>query len=320
MKNNLRVFSTLISAVGALVILFTGSGCSKRNSELVILPNRIISQAEYFRGTLNSTTSFDYTDNKIYLREYEFDKSNYKYEYEYSENQVITYTLKKYDEIWGTIGSTVYSYKSNLLQEVLYREMKADDWDVYERWSFSYNGSNYNEILMEQVYDAYYLPDTKIDYAYSNDALMSYSIYRFTGEWHLSRDVKFEYTNGQLYKTTLYYAPVNQKYGPQEQFTYEYSEGLNTRVVMAVFTDSNWVERNEILREYNINNKMVLETVKAIGNPNYEYQYKYVYELGEDNLSIFPFYDQPLHEYIYPELSTALHKLLPMEVKNRSFD
>jgi len=318
MKN---LFSLLLSFIGIFLLLFAiflNEGCNKKNSEPVVLPNRVISQLEYFRGTLNSTSTFNYSNNKIYLREYEFDKSNYKYEYEYSGNQVITYTLKKYGEDWGTVGSNVYSYNSNLLQEVLYREPSADDWNVYERWSFSYNGSNYNEILMEKVYDGYPLPDTKLDYSYNGDTLMGYSIYRFVAEWRLSRDVVFEYNNGLLYKTTLYYAPVNMVYGPQEQFTYEYSDGLNTRVVLSVMVDSAWVDRNEILREYNISNKMILETVKAIGDSNYEYQYKYVYELGEDNLELFPFFDQPLVEYIYPSLSKAMRNTLSTQAKIKS--
>lgn len=301
------------------MFIFSFWSCSKNNSEIVILPNRVISQLEYFRGTLNSSTNYSYQDNKIVYRDYEFDKSNYKYEYKYSGNQITSFVSKKYDEYWGYINSNVYSYSSNLLQEVLYRKSEKEEWVVYERWTFTYDGTSYDEILMESVTGDNYYPETKLTYSYSGDTLLGYKVYQFDQEWLLTKELSFEYQDGLLYQTTVSYALLGQGFKPQEQFNYQYSDGYNTRVVLSVNADSTWLEQSEILRTYNVSGKMIEETVKKVGETDYNYRYVYAYELGEDNLQRFPFYDKPLYEYIYPTLSPALRRALSMEVKNKPF-
>lgn len=301
-------------------IVFLTESCSKNNSQVVILPNRVISQLEYFRGTLNSTTNYSYQDNKIVYRDYEYDKNNYKYEYEYSGNQVTSFVSKKYNEYWGYTNSNVYIYESNLLKEVLYRRYEQKDWVVYEQWTFTYNGNNYDEILIETVIEDNYFPDTKLTYSYNGDTLLGYKVYQFNEEWILTKELVFEYQDALLSKTTVFYALLGQDFRQQEQFTYQYADGYNTKVVLSVNIDSVWVPRNEILRTYNVSGKIIEETARKVGDTDYNYRYVYTYELGEDNLEIFPFYEQPLVEYIYPTLSPAMRKAMLMEAKNKSFD
>ena len=286
MKDKLYLLKFIASFLFLGSLVFSIASCSKNNSQVVILPNRVISQLEYFRGTLNSTTNYSYQDNKIVYRDYEFDKSNYKYDYEYSGNQVTSFVSKKYDEYWGYTNSNVYSYESNLLQEVLYRKYEKEEWEDYERWTFTYDGNNYDEILIERMANGTYYPDTKLNYTYSSDTLLNYSIYRHGNGWHLSKEVKFDYQDGLLYQTTIYYALLGQDYGPQELFTYYYSEGYNSKVLLSMRVDSTWLEQSEILRNYNVSGKMIEETVRKVGDSDYNYRYVYAYELGEDNVNI----------------------------------
>lgn len=318
MKDKLYLLKFIASFLVLGSLVFSIGSCGKNNSQVVILSSRVITQLEYFRGTLNSTTNYSYQDNKIVYRDYEFDKSKYKYDYEYSGNQVTSFVSKKYDEYWGYTNSNVYTYESNLLQEVLYRKYDKKEWNVYERWTFTYNGNNYDAILMESVVGSSINPETKLKYSYSGDTLLGYKVYQFNEDWKLTKQLVFEYQDGVLNETTVFYALLGQDFRPQEQFIYQYTDGYNTKVVLSVNVDSVWVARNEILRNYNVNGKMVEEIVQPFGETEYNYRYVYAYELGEDNFEMFPFYEQPLYEFIYPTLSPSLQKALSMEAKNKS--
>ena len=122
---------------------------------------------------------------------------------------------------------------------------------------------------------------------------------------------------GEFCCQAIYYAPFGIGYGPQEQFSYEYTDEYNTRVVIAAIADTGWVDRSEILRNYNISGKMIDETVRLI-NATDEYRYEYAYELGNENLDRFPFYDKPLYEYIYPTLSRSLAKAQLLANENKT--
>jgi hypothetical protein len=315
MKNS-SGFNHLIRNLFFLVLLVLTLDSCYKNNEVVILDNRIISQLEYFRGTLNSSANFTYEDNKIVYRDFENDKRKHKYDYEYSENQVVSFISEKYDEYWVNTNSNVYSFESTLLQEVLYREYDQQQWDVYERWTFTYDGTNYDEILIEKVSSGNSYPVVKLTYSYASDTLIGYTVYQNNTEWVLTKEFRFEYKDGVLSQTTVFYSEPGQGLKPQELFSYQYTNGYNTKVVLSMYADSVWLPQSEILRTYNLSGKMIEETIKKVGETDYEYRYVYAYELGEDNLAIFPFYEKPLYEFIYPTLSSSLQKALLMEERN----
>ena len=285
-----------------MIIVLLATGCRKNNTNPEDLSNRLVSQLEYFRGTLNSSSNFKYKNDRLIERDFVRSNGQLKYELAYSDNQVVSYFSRKYDEYWRNTNKTEYTYTSGKLEDVRFLEFSDEAWQEFERWTFTYNGENYDEIVMGDVLNNTFYPTTKLDYTYSGDTLKFYNIYDFVADWVLDKEIKFTYVDGMVNQITVYYTSSSVEYRPNQQFTYTYTNGYNTRVELSVAVDSGWVAVNEIIRSYNISGKMIEEGLKAIGDTEYAYLYNYTYELGKENLDIFPFYDKPLFEYIYPTL------------------
>lgn len=287
-----------IAFVGLLLI---SMACKKTTDRPDIDNYRVVSQTEYHKGDWSSTSTFTYQNNRIVSREIETPIEKFKFEWSYDDYQVVTQQFNWNFDNWVLKTSNVYSFENDLLQSVNYREAMGELWDEYERWEFSYNGTDYKEILMGSVDDKQFMPNTKFGYAYVDEHLEYYEIYiKEAADWKLSKDLKFEYLEGSLHQITLSYSKNGSDYGEQEQFSYEYTSGKNTHVVLSIQGDSGWRQRDEIVRNYDNNGNMTDETFRLVGNPNYENRYEYEYEAGSDNFEQFPFYAQALYEYFYP--------------------
>lgn len=310
---NQSVFGYL-SLLILTALLMIQEGCRKADEQPAYTDFRLISQVEYYKGVSNSNITYQYENNRIVKQEVESKNELLKYEFSYTDTGVISNLFKKYSESWFLKKGTVYAFEDGKVKSVIFREPKGELWKENEKWTFSYDGMNWKEVLIEIQTDDKFDSVSKIEYFYEGDRLLYYNTFKFAeAQWELIREVKFDYVDERLDKTTVFYGGFASEYGPQEQYIFEYESGLNTRIGIAVLISDEWTERSEIVRNYDQNGNMTDETVRLVGDPNYEYRYIYFYEPGKHNREHFPFYDQPLYEYIYP----AIDNLQPGQMIQR---
>jgi hypothetical protein len=304
---------------GLIIFGLLFSACQRGpNNQPNFLPGRVVTQTEYLQGAWNSTATFRYDNDRIIYRDYRTSQNHYKFEYAYNNDTIWCDYSRRYGELWRTLSRFTYCFDDNLLKQVLFEDYTNKTWVKTEQWRFTYLDGKYDEVFFDNILNDTIYPIARIKYFYSEDLLTNYEIYDYDNGWQLNKELFFSYIEGVLQEIVIYYEGFGLEYGPQERFTYEYTNDLVSRIGISVYDGENWPETSAVYRQYDINNNMTRESLRLTESTKDYYRYNYEYMLGKDNLEVFPFYDQPLIEYIYPSVESR--KTIPQIVRFTSPD
>ena len=265
--------STILVLLG-FFLLISFTGCVKnRNNHPVDLPMRMVNQIEYYQYEKRSTSDFRYENDRIVYRDLITDLNKYRYEYEYADNEVTAFYYRGFDEIWSLSNRVVYSYESSQLQQVVYSNNAEEGWRERERWTFTYMGDLYDEILIEELFeDEEPLPAALFKYNYVDEFLSNYQVFNYANDWYQIRQVNFSYEDEKIVQVLLQLINNSDELEAYERHSYFYEQDKLVQIIVAINAGEEWIDGTEINLKYDVNGNVVEETVIAIQTGQLAYQ------------------------------------------------